>query len=126
MRGLLALVAAVVLVDTVFFAVLSPLLPAYAARLGLSKSAVGVLAGAFAAGVLVAALPSGFLASRLGLRPTLLLGLSLTAVTSVLFGLADAWSLLVLTRFAAGTGSCLLYTSPSPRDRQKSRMPSSA
>ena len=23
-------------------------------------------------------------------------------------------------------GSCLLYTSPSPRDRQKSRMPSSA
>ena len=25
-----------------------------------------------------------------------------------------------------GLGSCLLYTSPSPRDRQKSRMPSSA
>ena len=24
------------------------------------------------------------------------------------------------------TGACLLYTSPSPRDRQKSRMPSSA
>ena len=27
---------------------------------------------------------------------------------------------------AAGNDSCLLYTSPSPRDRQKSRMPSSA
>ena len=27
---------------------------------------------------------------------------------------------------AAGIGTCLLYTSPSPRDRQKSRMPSSA
>ena len=25
-----------------------------------------------------------------------------------------------------GNGACLLYTSPSPRDRQKSRMPSSA
>ena len=25
-----------------------------------------------------------------------------------------------------GTQTCLLYTSPSPRDRQKSRMPSSA
>ena len=25
-----------------------------------------------------------------------------------------------------GPGHCLLYTSPSPRDRQKSRMPSSA
>ena len=27
---------------------------------------------------------------------------------------------------AIGSGPCLLYTSPSPRDRQKSRMPSSA
>ena len=27
---------------------------------------------------------------------------------------------------AGGIGACLLYTSPSPRDRQKSRMPSSA
>ena len=28
--------------------------------------------------------------------------------------------------FLEGTGSCLLYTSPSPRDRTRSRMPSSA
>jgi predicted MFS family arabinose efflux permease len=108
--GLLVLVAGVVLVDTVFFAVLSPLLPAYAETLGLSKGAVGVLAGAFAAGVLIAALPSGLLASRLGLRPTLLLGLGLTAVTSVLFGLADDWGLLVLTRFAGGLGSACSWT----------------
>ena len=32
----------------------------------------------------------------------------------------------VPTRPAAQPPSCLLYTSPSPRDRQKSRMPSSA
>jgi predicted MFS family arabinose efflux permease len=104
------LVTAVVLVDTVFFAVLSPLLPGYAAALGLSKSAAGVLAGAFAAGVLVAALPSGLLASRLGLRRTLLLGLGLTGVTSVLFGLADGFSVLVLTRFLAGLGSACSWT----------------
>ena len=28
--------------------------------------------------------------------------------------------------FKNGSKACLLYTSPSPRDRQKSRMPSSA
>ena len=28
--------------------------------------------------------------------------------------------------FTVGVIACLLYTSPSPRDRQKSRMPSSA
>ena len=34
----------------------------------------------------------------------------------------------ILAAFAVSTGHshCLLYTSPSPRDRQKSRMPSSA
>ena len=31
-----------------------------------------------------------------------------------------------LTGYATKYISCLLYTSPSPRDRQKSRMPSSA
>ena len=31
-----------------------------------------------------------------------------------------------LARVGAGVNPCLLYTSPSPRDRQKSRMPSSA
>ena len=34
---------------------------------------------------------------------------------------AQGWTLLPVRSFA-----CLLYTSPSPRDRQKSRMPSSA
>ena len=43
-----------------------------------------------------------------------------------------AWTtkgrLISLTEMAvdAHFGDCLLYTSPSPRDRQKSRMPSSA
>ena len=33
---------------------------------------------------------------------------------------------LTLMVEAGGFSTCLLYTSPSPRDRQKSRMPSSA
>ena len=32
----------------------------------------------------------------------------------------------ILTSEIEGFNICLLYTSPSPRDRQKSRMPSSA
>src|SRR5665213_3885196 len=39
----------------------------------------------------------------------------------------DAGALLLLQHGQpVGLGICLLYTSPSPRDRQKSRMPSSA
>ena len=38
----------------------------------------------------------------------------------------DAQKPFILSSFNATSNACLLYTSPSPRDRQKSRMPSSA
>ena len=40
--------------------------------------------------------------------------------------LSDEQKQELLSRTGAEPGTCLLYTSPSPRDRQKSRMPSSA
>ena len=42
--------------------------------------------------------------------------------------LAQRWSKVAAVLFAVGavTGTCLLYTSPSPRDGLLSRMPSSA
>ena len=39
---------------------------------------------------------------------------------------AGACAVMALERIPADIRACLLYTSPSPRDRQKSRMPSSA
>ena len=54
---------------------------------------------------------------------TLLASLDLSAA----FDTTDHVTLINRLRTSFGiTGSCLLYTSPSPRDRQKSRMPSSA
>ena len=41
-------------------------------------------------------------------------------------GLRGKESKRVASRQHPGKKTCLLYTSPSPRDRQKSRMPSSA
>ena len=40
--------------------------------------------------------------------------------------IADAQTMRRLLSYSASFNACLLYTSPSPRDRQKSRMPSSA
>ena len=89
MRKLFLLVSAVVLVDTAFFAAIAPLLPKYAADLDLSKSAAGILTASYAAGTLVGSLPAGWLAVRFGVKPTLLTGLSLLAITSVAFGFAN-------------------------------------
>lgn len=111
MRRLLFLTCAIVLVDTVFYAVLTPLVPYYSAEFGLSKGGVGILNGAFGAGVLVGSVPGGYLASRVGVKATALYGLALLAVTSLAFGFAGTAWLLVLLRFGEGFGSALSWIS---------------
>lgn len=104
MRRLVLLVSAIVLVDTMFYAVVAPLLPAYADELGLSKAATGVLAAAYPAGTMLGAIPAGLLAARLGAKPTVLLGLGLLAVSTLTFGFAQDVVLLDTARFVQGLG----------------------
>jgi MFS family permease len=108
-RRLLALCCAIVLVDTIFYAALTPLVPYFNEEFGLSKSAVGLLGGAFGAGVLAGAAPGGYLASRAGVRTAALVGLVLMSLTSLGFALADETWLLGVTRFVGGFGSALSW-----------------
>ena len=110
MRRLLFLVGAVVLVDTMFYAALTPLLPHYAQDLGLSKGGAGVLAGSYAFGALLAGIPAGVLASRVGVKPTILLGLAGMTVTTALFGFASSEWLLVAARLLQGAASSCSWT----------------
>ena len=50
----------------------------------------------------------------------------LLSLTDLRHNLRQAQFPLDLPEAITQAGLCLLYTSPSPRDRQKSRMPSSA
>jgi MFS family permease len=109
MRRLLALSCAIVLVDTIFYAALTPLVPYFNEEFGLSKSAVGILSGAYGAGVLVGSAPGGYVASRAGVKAAALVGLLLMSLTSLAFGVAETAWLLVLTRFVGGFGSALSW-----------------
>jgi MFS family permease len=104
MRRLLLLVSAIVLVDTMFYAAITPLLPRYSDELDLSKSAAGVLTAAYPAGTLLASLPSGWLALRVGVKPTVLVGLALLSGSSIVFGLAEDVVVLDAARFVQGVG----------------------
>src|SRR5207245_11410470 len=93
-----------------FFAALAPLLPHYAHTLGLSKAGAGVLAAMYPAGALVAGIPSGIAAARLGVKPTVLIGLTLLAATTVAFGLSSSAWALDTARFVQGVSSGFLWT----------------
>ena len=109
MRRLFLLVSAVVLVDTMFFAAVAPLLPHFSDELGLSKTAAGVLTAAYPAGTFVGAVPAGWLAARWGVKPTLLLGLSLLGVTSLVFAFANTIEVLDAARFVQGMGGACMW-----------------
>jgi len=103
-RRLFLLVAAVVLVDTMFYSAITPLLPSYRDELGLSKTAAGVLSASYAAGTLLGSLPVGALIARFGAKRILLAGLALMSSTSLGFGFAQDIVLLDASRFMQGVG----------------------
>ena len=64
----------------------------------------------YPAGALAAGIPSGMLAARVGVKPTVLVGLSLLALTTVAFGFADSVWALDLARFLQGVSSAFSWT----------------
>src|SRR3954470_11028732 len=94
MRRLLVLASIIVLVDTSFYAAITPLLPELTEQYGLTKTGAGLLAAAYPAGTFVGGLPGGWLAGRVGVKPTVLLGLTLMTVSVIAFAFAN--SILVL------------------------------
>jgi predicted MFS family arabinose efflux permease len=124
-RRLLFLVCCVVFVETMLYSALVPLLPGYAHEFGLSKTAAGVLVGAYAAGAVLGALPGGIAAAQYGPRRALLFGLAIMGAASLAFGFAgDAWT-LGLARLAQGLGGSLAWAGAltwliagTPRERR--------
>ena len=125
MRRLLLLVSALVWVDTMLFAALTPLIPHFAHSLHLSKTGAGALVGAYAAGALVGGLPGGAAAARLGSRRAVLVGLTLMGASSLGFAFAHGFWALAAARFLQGGGSAFTWSgafawllAAAPRERR--------
>jgi predicted MFS family arabinose efflux permease len=121
----MTLVGAVVLVDTMFYAAITPLLPHLARELSLGKNGAGVLTGAYAAGTLVGSLPAGWVIARAGVRPAMLLGLTLMSAAGLSFAFARDIVVLDAARFLQGVGGACCWATgmawlaaAAPRERR--------
>ncbi len=125
MRRLLWLVCALVLVDTMLYAALTPLLGRFAHQLHLSSATAGVLVAVYAAGALVGGLPGGVAAARLGPRRAVLTGLTLMGLASLGFAWSESFFSLAAARFVQGAGSAFTWAgafswllAAAPRERR--------
>ncbi|MHB8896102.1 MAG: MFS transporter [Candidatus Geothermincolia bacterium] len=92
----------VVLVDSVGYGVVVPVLPLYARSLGISDFANGFLFATYAIALFTSAIPFGILSDKLGRKPFVLFGMFAMAGAFVFYALAKSYPMLVLARVLDG------------------------
>lgn len=103
-QRLLLVVSSAIFLETLFYSVITPLLPELSHQLHLSKLTAGVMTAGYPAGTLIGSLPGGALAVRRGPRFTLISGLLLVVISTVAFGLLRSAVALDTARFVEGIG----------------------
>ncbi len=109
-RRLVVLVGSVVLLDTIFYAALAPLLPSLSQQFGLGKGGAGLLVGIYPIGGFLGALPAGWATARFGPRPAILVSLGLMAVAALVFAFGQTIEMLYAGRFLQGLAAAVSWT----------------
>jgi MFS transporter, DHA1 family, tetracycline resistance protein len=92
----------VVLVDLIGFGIVLPLMPFYAREFGASAVMIGLLYSIYSVAQLVFSPIWGGWSDRIGRRPIMLLSTLGAAIAYIFFGLAETFTMLLLSRLLAG------------------------
>jgi len=109
-RRLLVVVSVTVFADTMLFSAIVPLLPALTEHYSLSKFEAGLLVGAYGAGAVIGGIPAGLLASRIGPKRTVIIGLVTLAAATLAFALGSSAAGLGTARFIQGIASAVTWS----------------
>lgn len=101
-RSPLAVLFMAVLIDMLGFGIVIPVLPFYALEMDATPLQVTLLIASFSAMQMLATPIWGRVSDRHGRRPLIIAGLFASAVSYLIFGLANSLLLLLLSRMAAG------------------------
>lgn len=91
-----------IFIDITGFGIILPLLPFYARNFGADSLTLGILVASFPVMQFVFSPILGRLSDRFGRRPVLLLSISFSGVSFVLFAVANSLAALFLSRIIAG------------------------
>jgi DHA1 family tetracycline resistance protein-like MFS transporter len=100
-----------VFVDLLGFGIVIPISPYYAEKYGASGLEVGLLMSSYSLMQLIFSPFWGSLSDRIGRRPIILMSLLGSAISYLIFGLADSLSLLFISRLFAGIFGANISTS---------------
>jgi MFS family permease len=106
-----AVLSAVAFSVALGFGFVAPAIPLFAREFGVGRAAAGAVVSVFALMRLTSALGSGRLVNRYGERVILATGIGIVAVSSVLAGLAQSYSQLLILRGIGGLGSAMFSVS---------------
>lgn len=125
MRRLTLVVSVTVFADTMLFSAIVPLIPYFTDAYELSTLAAGILVASYGAGAVLAGIPSGLLAARIGPKRTVVIGLLVLAVATLAFSVDTSALGLALARFAQGVASAITWSGAlawlmlaTPRDQR--------
>ncbi|WZY00418.1 MFS transporter [Bacillus sp. FSL W7-1360] len=109
-KAVLLVVLLAIFTDMLMYGLVVPFLPIYAANLGASEAAVGLLLASYGASLFIGTPIAGFLADRFGSKQMLIWGLLGLAIATLVFIFATSFWLIVVARLLQGFAAAIPWT----------------
>ncbi len=94
-----------IFIDLLGFGIVFPLLPGYAKELKIEDAYIGILMGSFAFVQFFATSFWGALSDKIGRRPVILISTLISMVAYFIFGFANTFTIILISRLLSGFGS---------------------
>lgn len=113
-----------VFVDLLGFGIVIPFLPIYAERLDVGAASVGLILSAYSLMQFVCAPILGRISDRVGRRPIIMIGLLGSSLSYLIYGFADSFSGLLVSRLvhgacAATISTAMAYVADTTSERER-------